>query len=675
MHKLKRPVLLLTVLLLFCTLQAVTAIENPNRSYFVFSPDGKYMAKLFQTNRGTWVKVHETEGMKTVARWIIQGFQPHTVEFSPYESSRLLLAGSDRFMVYDLSTGKPEVVLTQPESAGQEIVSATFGVQEGQIVWATRNRVFRTSLEKRQDRRIASLEKEAGAVESVAPLSKGRLAVILKGERRILLFSPESPFFSDELNGHRAPLAGIVSPFGQVLFSLDRDLELIIWDVNRLKIIRKLQLGTSGDVTAVRGVALDEPRKHLLVQTRSDPKNIGRRYAIADLLKGVVDPDKQAVLASSSGNIYAISGAAPDEDRDSTAVLNRIKTRQPATFSPRPKNSFYDLAKIEADNENFEAALGFIKRIPLNDPDFKKSRELQKQIKHRLEMRGELNAALQEYRRGNLESARILLENILARSPDNAEAKRYLDLVESKLARGTGLKILLAFFILLLLGLLAYLIWKYRELIRTKAEAAGLKKEGASKKSQVVKGRREFIMRLEETKKMLKKAVVLDRKGQYKDKWIEFSGNLSDIEKRAKVKDKFLTDLGDQLLKIQQRILKLAPAARIKKQKVDPQTSTKTDDAADESDQDQSTEKEQPGAEDSKKKTNPDYYQILGVSRNASAEEIKRAYHQKMKSYHPDKHNASDFDWVKEEAARMSAEIQEAYSVLSDPQKRRAYRP
>lgn len=59
-----------------------------------------------------------------------------------------------------------------------------------------------------------------------------------------------------------------------------------------------------------------------------------------------------------------------------------------------------------------------------------------------------------------------------------------------------------------------------------------------------------------------------------------------------------------------------------------------------------------------------DYYKILGVDRNASQEEIKKAYRQKVKEWHPDRHREN-----KEEAERKFKEIQEAYEVLSDPKK------
>lgn len=63
---------------------------------------------------------------------------------------------------------------------------------------------------------------------------------------------------------------------------------------------------------------------------------------------------------------------------------------------------------------------------------------------------------------------------------------------------------------------------------------------------------------------------------------------------------------------------------------------------------------------------NKDYYQTLGVDRNASDDELKSAYRNLAKKYHPDLNKT-------EEAAEKFKEINEAYSVLSDKQKRANY--
>ncbi|HNU58757.1 MAG TPA: DnaJ domain-containing protein, partial [Aquaticitalea sp.] len=62
-----------------------------------------------------------------------------------------------------------------------------------------------------------------------------------------------------------------------------------------------------------------------------------------------------------------------------------------------------------------------------------------------------------------------------------------------------------------------------------------------------------------------------------------------------------------------------------------------------------------------------DYYDILGVSKSASADEIKKAYRKKALQYHPDK-NPDD-----KEAEAMFKKAAEAYEVLSNPDKKARY--
>ncbi|MBE0454768.1 molecular chaperone DnaJ [Roseovarius autotrophicus] len=62
-----------------------------------------------------------------------------------------------------------------------------------------------------------------------------------------------------------------------------------------------------------------------------------------------------------------------------------------------------------------------------------------------------------------------------------------------------------------------------------------------------------------------------------------------------------------------------------------------------------------------------DYYEVLGLKRGASADEIKKAYRQKAKDLHPDRNKDNP------EAERLFKEAGEAYDVLKDPDKKAAY--
>src|SRR5436309_8916513 len=63
----------------------------------------------------------------------------------------------------------------------------------------------------------------------------------------------------------------------------------------------------------------------------------------------------------------------------------------------------------------------------------------------------------------------------------------------------------------------------------------------------------------------------------------------------------------------------------------------------------------------------PDYYKILGVGKNASDEEIKKAYRKLARQYHPDR-NPGD-----KQAEERFKEISQAHDILSDSDKRKEY--
>lgn len=67
-----------------------------------------------------------------------------------------------------------------------------------------------------------------------------------------------------------------------------------------------------------------------------------------------------------------------------------------------------------------------------------------------------------------------------------------------------------------------------------------------------------------------------------------------------------------------------------------------------------------------------DYYQILHVGQDASMTEVRRAYHQSSRAFHPDanRHLAGE---QREAVVAIARRVTEAYTVLRDPRRRRAY--
>lgn len=64
---------------------------------------------------------------------------------------------------------------------------------------------------------------------------------------------------------------------------------------------------------------------------------------------------------------------------------------------------------------------------------------------------------------------------------------------------------------------------------------------------------------------------------------------------------------------------------------------------------------------------NPDYYAVLGLSRDCTTDDVRRNYRRLAKRHHPDAHGGAP------DAAEKTRELNEAHAILSDPARRRAY--
>ncbi|GAB6021161.1 hypothetical protein CHUAL_003792 [Chamberlinius hualienensis] len=73
-----------------------------------------------------------------------------------------------------------------------------------------------------------------------------------------------------------------------------------------------------------------------------------------------------------------------------------------------------------------------------------------------------------------------------------------------------------------------------------------------------------------------------------------------------------------------------------------------------------------------KKSKRKDYYKILGIGRNATEDDIKKAYRKRALEHHPDRHSNASEDFKKEQEKKFK-DLGEAYSILSDSKQRTRY--
>lgn len=72
-----------------------------------------------------------------------------------------------------------------------------------------------------------------------------------------------------------------------------------------------------------------------------------------------------------------------------------------------------------------------------------------------------------------------------------------------------------------------------------------------------------------------------------------------------------------------------------------------------------------------KKQNDKNYYETMGLSKQATPEEIKKAYKELVRKYHPDRHSGNKEE--QDKAEKIFKEVNEANEVLSDPKKRQQY--
>jgi hypothetical protein len=664
------------ILIIVIAWSTITAADSNLNKFFVLNPTEQYLIRIFNQNGTTNIRLFETKEMNQISQWQITDFSPHTVRFSDTNPNQLILASQNKIITYNIGGGKEQKTYEHEVTNGETITQISFDRESNDIIWATDYTVYKTNPKENKTTKIGLVDKSKGPINSLSILKGHKIAVSQKKSLDIHVFSPGYQKVGKKVSEHKAPVVGIQSPKGQTIYSVDKQHNILIWDIFTRQIINQAKLPQPDIDSEIIATGLDDQNENLLILHQIGKDIYGEKYRLNDLKNGIISPKKHAISGNKSGQLHSTNALLSSDYSPVDAITEEIKKQKPIFILPDPpkqKPTPLQLATIEAQSENYYKALDFIKQVSADDPEYRQSRILQKEIYDKIDAQNKINAAKEQYASHSYQSAKILLNEALEKDSKNKQAKKYLNLVEKQLSRSFWNKIYIAAIIIAILGIGGFIIYKF---------LFAAEKENQSEKetfdeynlhngniSEIKLLRQEFITTRNQTREILKRAILMDKMGKYKIKWIEFSTQIKIIEKKAKLSEKKLPELIEELKTLQTSVKNISWHKFKRAQRHTKYTGPKN------KDQQQSQKKTANNNQQGDATEELNYYEILGVSKNATTEEIKKAFRIRMKEYHPDKHNASDFKWIKEEASRMTKLIQEAYQTLSDPAKRKTYTP
>ena len=619
-------------------------VENFNKTLFT---------KVFYQGDITLIEVYDPYNLKLITQWKISDFKAHSIEFSPKNPRHLLLADDHNILVYEITENGKSLLFIRPRLNINKVKQASFGLDGEQIIWNTGTSVFITNYKTRREKEIHL----KSSVQSTAILAKNKLAISEQDKKDIKIVSTKTDEAPKVLKSISADVLKITSPDGRLLYVIDQKGHLTIWDSQSHKIKKEYTISPPEKNSILKAVSLDKGQNKLLLVYKDKKKLIGKAVSIDTLVEDDKSNRKASLSVTKAGNVYFASffSVAPKNkitENGEKQLLTIPKTRTLLEFPVRElpekkKNTLLDLATIETDNENYEKALRFIKKIPTSSEEYKASRQLQRKIYDLINVQNDVNAAIEQYNGGSLETAKILLENALSKSPKNNQAKKYYDLIQHKQSRSLWNKIIILLIVILAASFFAFTWFKWFAPLYGKKIKKKMGQEPEHPgKTDGTDHKKELAQLIFQTKEVLKQSVLRDPHNKYKNKWLEFATRINLVEKRSKLPNTDIKDSIRQLIELQKSIKNIVKL-KFKRDQYTSHYNHKTHTAS----------KEKKGGKEKKEKpplkTTSDQepavlYAVLGLNQGASKEEIKKAYRKK----------------VKEEAKKMTQKIQEAYEIL-----------
>ncbi len=310
------------------------------------------------------------------------------------------------------------------------------------------------------------------------------------------------------------------------------------------------------------------------------------------------------------------------------------------------------------EEKQYAEAIALFKKISQESPLHPEARNLIASADREVQIALSLKNAEEQLRVGNWEGASIILKQILEYDAENPDAKQLLDEAESNHFWSRMENVF--YLLMALIAASATVWWLYQKREQLGSMFSNNNDEPLNLKTFPnvnLKGdadippnpdEKRFVETLAKTSEFLSLAKKRDFSGEHATRLMDFETEIKIISSKALEPDADFKRLNTQLMVLMQTLRGLKFKGRPQQRK------TKTE-----------TRKNEQQKEN--------FYQLLGVKPSASESEIKKAYHQKIKEYHPDKHQNTEFEWVREQAANMSRELTNAYKTLSDRASRERY--
>ena len=310
------------------------------------------------------------------------------------------------------------------------------------------------------------------------------------------------------------------------------------------------------------------------------------------------------------------------------------------------------------EEKQYAEAIALFKKISQESPLHPEARNLIASADREVQIALSLKNAEEQLRVGNWEGASIILKQILEYDAENPDARQLLDEAESNHFWSRMENVF--YLLMALIAASATVWWLYQKREQLGSMFSNNNDEPLNLKTFPnvnLKGdadipsnpdEKRFVETLAKTSEFLSLAKKRDFSGEHATRLMDFETEIKIISSKALEPDADFKRLNTQLMVLMQTLRGLKFKGRPQQRK------TKTENRKNE-----------------QQKEN--FYQLLGVKPSASESEIKKAYHQKIKEYHPDKHQNTEFEWVREQAANMSRELTNAYKTLSDRASRERY--